>query len=65
MSYVLYDKEFHPPIYSLMFTAVKSQGHLSGRRETTFLTSRDEAQDLENMEKGGDALVSRYFQLAV
>lgn len=41
-----------PPMYSLMFTAVKSQDHLSGRRETTFLTSRDEAEGLGNMEKG-------------
>lgn len=42
-----------PHIYSLMFTVVKSQDHLSGRRKTTFLTSRDEAQDLGNVEKAG------------
>lgn len=39
-------------MYSLMFTSVKSQSHLSGRRETTFLTSSWEAQNPENMEKG-------------
>lgn len=51
-----------------MFKSVESQGHASGRKEITFLTCSQEAQNPENVERGKmfqiqdtSSVLSRYF----